>query len=694
MKYREVNLVGGFYKDASLPWSSQDCVNWLPAGDDSGQARSEMMLRGAPGLFGIEIEVSPLRIAGSLPSAQRGIPYSAQFFGFGGSPPYFFTVASGSLPPGLEFDGQSGVISGTPSFGGSFPFTVQVEDSEGGTAASFVTLQIASNSSEGGGGVVPDPDPTPTPSASGAIFGGYVGVPHFQNAVGGEGFTFSTPPSRVAWQSNASTGMPENVGWASCFVCGTPTTAGSYSWETKVNYSGSFTLIDLSGSFTVAASPANTVLNSADREINAQSVKFETGPAPWLRVKGGFQWAGASGFVRALNGYTTGKRYWEVTVNDLPADTSTESQITVGIDRSQYGLVSYGSSGEYTGAISYPNTGGFDSTRAGYGITSRRLAGDATYQGFQVLGWNGPAVNAPMLANGNVLSFAHDADGGKLWVAVNGAWIGGGNPATDTAPTLSGLTFEAASRFNQWKPYAYVSGGVQLTFNFGDQAFAHSAPAGFSTVAFGRLAEFNRQILASDTMDTRGVPGSERGVFVLSRDGAGGIIYSPERYAVGVQAREGADVGGQLPTIRGDIGKTSGKWQIELGGYSFGDFAAVGLAPFDWVQSVGGGPGYTSDSFGAFPRGTSSPTAEIVLGGAVVATPAQGGIYTLAVDLDASPKTVRVLRDGVTVGTYNLPATGRPWVPVLCYAGTGYSQIRLDTLRYPQAGFNDWTAMP
>ena len=60
MKNREINLIGGFYKDDSLPWSSQDTVNWLPVQDDSGQARSEMMLRGAPGLL-------PLGIADPTP---------------------------------------------------------------------------------------------------------------------------------------------------------------------------------------------------------------------------------------------------------------------------------------------------------------------------------------------------------------------------------------------------------------------------------------------------------------------------------------------------------------------------------------------------------------------------------------------------------------------------------------------------
>jgi hypothetical protein len=50
MTRREINLIGGFYKDSSLPWSAQDTVNWLPVPAQEGGTRSPMKLRGAPGL--------------------------------------------------------------------------------------------------------------------------------------------------------------------------------------------------------------------------------------------------------------------------------------------------------------------------------------------------------------------------------------------------------------------------------------------------------------------------------------------------------------------------------------------------------------------------------------------------------------------------------------------------------------------
>lgn len=59
MSKREINLLGGYYKDSALPWSAQDTVNWLPVASDAGGTRSPMKLRGAPGLRTLDGEVTP-----------------------------------------------------------------------------------------------------------------------------------------------------------------------------------------------------------------------------------------------------------------------------------------------------------------------------------------------------------------------------------------------------------------------------------------------------------------------------------------------------------------------------------------------------------------------------------------------------------------------------------------------------------
>ena len=72
--------------------------------------------------------VAPLVITTeTLPSASFGVAYSASLSAAGGTPPYQWSVASGNLPGGLQLS-SAGAITGTPTVGGTFTFTVQVGD--------------------------------------------------------------------------------------------------------------------------------------------------------------------------------------------------------------------------------------------------------------------------------------------------------------------------------------------------------------------------------------------------------------------------------------------------------------------------------------------------------------------------------------------------------------------------------------
>ncbi len=76
----------------------------------------------------------------SLSNAVVNISYSAQLQASGGSPPYTFSITSGSLPAGLTL--AAGTISGTPTATGSSSFTVQVQDSAQNTATRALTLTV------------------------------------------------------------------------------------------------------------------------------------------------------------------------------------------------------------------------------------------------------------------------------------------------------------------------------------------------------------------------------------------------------------------------------------------------------------------------------------------------------------------------------------------------------------------------
>jgi hypothetical protein len=82
-----------------------------------------------PDVFnGLIREVGPI-ITAPLPGGSTGDAYSAAATVAATTGPVTFSVSSGSLPPGLILDPSSGDISGTPTSGGTFTFTLSATDS-------------------------------------------------------------------------------------------------------------------------------------------------------------------------------------------------------------------------------------------------------------------------------------------------------------------------------------------------------------------------------------------------------------------------------------------------------------------------------------------------------------------------------------------------------------------------------------
>jgi hypothetical protein len=68
-------------------------------------------------------------------TGQVGVPYSSSVVAQNGCEPYVkYAIIGGSLPPGLTLNPTTGVISGIPTAGGSYPYIVQVTDSCGNKA--------------------------------------------------------------------------------------------------------------------------------------------------------------------------------------------------------------------------------------------------------------------------------------------------------------------------------------------------------------------------------------------------------------------------------------------------------------------------------------------------------------------------------------------------------------------------------
>jgi uncharacterized repeat protein (TIGR01451 family) len=184
------------------------------------------------------------------PAAAVNSAYSFTLTATGGTTPYTWSVNAGTLPAGLTLS-SAGVLSGSPTTTGSYPFTVNVIDANHGVATASITLVVSA--------ALTLTFPAP-PS-------GTVGVAYtdtFTAANGTTPYTFSissgTLPAGLTL--TASTGV----------VSGTPTTAGTSSFTVKVTDARSATatfatsITILSSMLTVAvtastatAAPGGTV---------------------------------------------------------------------------------------------------------------------------------------------------------------------------------------------------------------------------------------------------------------------------------------------------------------------------------------------------------------------------------------------------------------------------------------------------
>jgi len=99
----------------------------------------------ASAMLSITIQTGPLVITTTqLPAGTVLVPYTAALGASGGTPPYGWSVISGTLPIGLTLD-SSGLISGTPTVAGASNFTVQVQDSSSPPVLATAPLVITIN---------------------------------------------------------------------------------------------------------------------------------------------------------------------------------------------------------------------------------------------------------------------------------------------------------------------------------------------------------------------------------------------------------------------------------------------------------------------------------------------------------------------------------------------------------------------
>jgi hypothetical protein len=142
----------------------------------------------------------------SLTQADSGSSYSQSLAASGGTAPYTWSLASGTLPNNLAINATSGVISGVPQSTGTYNITVKVTDSLNATATQALSLVV--NPALG--------------FTTATLPDGFVGVFYSQSLAGSGG----KPPYTYNWQNVSVPGLTFNS--STGMVSGTPTTAGNY----------------------------------------------------------------------------------------------------------------------------------------------------------------------------------------------------------------------------------------------------------------------------------------------------------------------------------------------------------------------------------------------------------------------------------------------------------------------------------
>jgi len=162
----------------------------------------------------ISTPVTPLTVVGGAPPAGTvGTAYTTSLTAIGGTTPYTWSIVSGALPAGLSLSPTTGIISGTPTTVGISIFTAQAQDATGTRATAVFSIPVNAAA-------------TPLTISVSTLPGGTVGVPYNATIP----VTGGTAPYAC---SEVSGTLPAGLTLTGCVVSGTPTAAGTSTFQAK-----------------------------------------------------------------------------------------------------------------------------------------------------------------------------------------------------------------------------------------------------------------------------------------------------------------------------------------------------------------------------------------------------------------------------------------------------------------------------
>ena len=156
----------------------------------------------------------------SLPAASVGTPYPVTTLtASGGTLPLNWSIASGSLPPGMALDPATGIIDGTPSNSGSYDFTVGVTDSgqTPETATQALSITVSGTTS-------------PLSITTTSLLDGTVGTKYPTTTLDATGGVGSD-----TWSVTQGS-LPDGLAldYSTGAITGTPTTGGNHDFTVEV----------------------------------------------------------------------------------------------------------------------------------------------------------------------------------------------------------------------------------------------------------------------------------------------------------------------------------------------------------------------------------------------------------------------------------------------------------------------------
>jgi hypothetical protein len=300
-------------------------------------------------------------------------------------------------------------------------------------------------------------------------FSGYMTEIHF---IDGQALTPSsfgeTDTNTGVWNPKLVTGMTYGTnGFYLKFSDNSNTTAATLGKDSSSNGNNwtptNFSVTAGVGNDSLVDSPTNygtdTGIGGEVRGNYCTLNPLDKGPDVNTVVNGNLDatWNSNSGHtIRSTMSVSSGKWYWEFTnVNNL----------SCGVVKSELKII------PASGSL-WPGSDGFG---AGGSFAYRPDNGNKTTNS------TGTSYGATFTTT-DVIGCALDLDNGKIWWSKNGTFIASGDPAAGTNEAYSGLsgTFSPA--------WGYINPGAQtLTVNFGQRAFAYTAPSGFKALCTQNL---------------------------------------------------------------------------------------------------------------------------------------------------------------------------------------------------------------